>query len=121
LDDETIEERYLHEPAEADTPETLFELSWMRTLIAQAEASLEKDYAAAKKRNSSPVFGLICTRSSRRQLCGDRSGAWQKRGRHQSAVQRLRQRFQESLRAHVAQTVEDPADMRMSYGICGRF
>jgi len=81
LDDETIEERYLqkNEPAEADTPETLFELSWIARSLPRRRPAWKKITPRPKSGNSSPdLRALSATRSSRRQLCGDRSGAWQK-------------------------------------------
>src|SRR6185436_4178250 len=51
LNDETAEDRYLREPADAHTPESIFELAWARMILQQALASLQKEYAGAGKQD----------------------------------------------------------------------
>ena len=44
LDEQEAEERYHHEPADAATPETLFERRWAETVLERVLARLETEY-----------------------------------------------------------------------------
>ncbi len=112
LDDETAEERYRREPVERHTPETLFELSWARTVLAQALSSLEKEYASGGKR-------VVFKRLEPYLHGGDRGPSYAESaaalGKSEdavkSAVQRLRQRYHFWLRAAIARTVPDASEV----------
>lgn len=106
LDEQATEERYASEPVDAHTPETLFELSWARTVLARVAASLEQEYAGAGKLEA---FKLLQPHlQSGRQISSfaDTAKALGKsEDAVKSAVMRLRQRFQQLLREQIAQTV----------------
>ena len=104
LDGLTAEERYQHEPAEYQTPATLYEYTWAFTLVQSALEKLESEYLRLGKadmyRHLQPV------------LTGDQ-GSYAELGaiigQHADTarvtVHRLRLRYSELFRAEVAQTV----------------
>jgi len=106
LDQEAPEERYQHEPAHGDTPESNFERQWALTVLKQTMKALGEECAAEGRGN---LF-----REVNHLLSGERDGATYARiGERLSmtenalrvAVHRLRQRYGELLRAEVAETV----------------
>jgi RNA polymerase sigma-70 factor (ECF subfamily) len=106
LDEASSEQRYACEPADAHTPETLYELSWARTVLARAAASLEQEHATAGK--------LAVFKRLQPYLQNGRSGPSYAEtatalGKSEDAIKsgvlRLRQRFQQLLRAQIAETV----------------
>ena len=112
LDEAASEERYACEPADLHTPETLFELSWARTVLARAAASLENEHAAAGKRE---VFARLqpYLQSGREgpSYAETAAALGKSEDAIKSGVQRLRQRFQQLLRAQIAETVENATEV----------
>lgn len=105
-DAQSAEERYLNEPVDNTTPETLFEKRWAATLLEQAE------FAATGRVQ---FFGQL-----RPYLWGDEnSKPYADLGRQLNmsvsalkvAVHRLRRRYQDLLRLEIARTVADPAEV----------
>lgn len=112
LDRTGAEDRYLAEPTDAATPETLYEQRWALTLLENALARLRAEYAANGR---GPLFDLL------------KDCAWGERNATpyadlatqldlteeavKKAVQRLRQRYRENLRAEIAQTVSTVAEV----------
>lgn len=107
LDDETNEERYVCEPKDAHTPETLFELSWARTVLERTAESLEREFATAGKRE---VFARLqpYLQSGREgpSYAETAAALGKTEDAIKSGVQRLRQRFQQLLREQIAETVQ---------------
>src|SRR5262249_40698537 len=112
LDQETPEERYRLEAADDDTPEKNVLRKWAQTVLEQAMSALERECEATGKGN---LF-----HQARELLSGERdAGAyarisqWQdmSEGAVRVAVHRLRQRYGELLRAEIAQTVTEPAEV----------
>jgi RNA polymerase sigma factor (sigma-70 family) len=100
------EEGYLAEPADELTPEQIFERRWVQTLLQRAFDRLAAEYATVDKsalfealknfqprQPGSPTFAQI----------GARLGTTE--AAVKSAMQRMRQRHREILRAEIAQTV----------------
>lgn len=112
LDEMANEERYAAEPVAQHTPETLFELSWARTVLARAAASLEREFTEAGKRD---VFISLqpYLRSGRDNVSyAETARALGKtEDAIKSGVQRLRQRFQQLLRAQIAETVANASEV----------
>ena len=106
LDFERGEERYQHEPADHWTAEKIFDRRWALTLLDQAVATLKEEYSAPDK---GPLFEQLKV-----FLTGD-SGApaydepaarlGMSPGAVKVAVHRLRQKYRETLRLLIAQTV----------------
>lgn len=118
LDEQTSEERYACEPADAHTPETLFELSWARTVLARVAASLEQEYAAAGKREA---YGILQPHIQSGRQSSSMAETARALGKTEdavkSAVQRLRQRFQQLLREQIAETVttKDEVELELQH------
>jgi RNA polymerase sigma factor (sigma-70 family) len=113
LDADTAEGRSLTEPADALTPERLFERQWALTLLENAVQRLRRDYEA---RGQGPLFTEL-----RFALTGERSAVpyadlAARLGMAPEAVRvavhRLRQRYRQVLRAEIAHTVTDEAGIR---------
>ena len=109
LDQFDPEERYALEPPDAATPETIFDQRWALQQIENALSRLRAEYASAGR---GPLFDLL-----KDYVWGDKNalglGEIARRldlteEAVKKSVQRLRQRFRDSLRAEVAQTVATP-------------
>ena len=112
LDEFSDEDRYAHEPADRHTPESLFELSWAREVLRRALAALEREYL---QRGNGPLFALLKPCLS----CDDGSRSYAEIGRAtgksedaiKSTALRLRQQFQQCLRAQLLATIGNPEDV----------
>lgn len=100
------EEGYLSEPADELTPEQIFERRWVQTLIQRAFDRLAAEYATADR---SALFEALKDFQPRQPgsltfaQIGARLGTTE--AAVKSAMQRMRQRHRELLRAEIAQTV----------------
>ena len=108
----TAEAQYSREPADAQTPEHIFERRWALTLLDQVLAQLRSEYArdgkAALFEALHPTLVGERTAQPYAELAQslDSSEAAIK-----SAVHRLRQRYRQLLRDEIAGTVDTPADV----------
>lgn len=109
LDQLNPEERYAFEPADEATPELIFDRRWAREQVDNALNRLRAEYASSGR---GPLFDLL-----KDYVWGDQNAlslveiASRLELNEESvkkSVQRLRQRFRDSLRAEVAQTVATP-------------
>ena len=109
LDEFDPEERYALEPSDAATPETIFDHRWAVLQVQNALSRLRAEYATAGR---GPLFDLL-----KDYVWGDKNALslGEIAGRLElteeavkKSVQRLRQRFRDSLRTEVAQTVATP-------------
>lgn len=112
IDAQDAEGRYLHEPADPMTPDKLYERRWALTVLDQALARLQKEYAASGR---GAIFEQLkgeltgaATRSPHMEI-GQELGMTP--GAVKVAAHRLRQRFGEVLRAEIAETVARPEDV----------
>ena len=106
------EERYQHEPADPTTPETLYQRRWALTLLEQALARLRQEFTRTGR---GQLFEAL-----KGTLTGDGTGEpYEQIGGElgmsepavKTAAHRLRRRYQELLRAEVAQTVASPEEV----------
>jgi DNA-directed RNA polymerase specialized sigma24 family protein len=112
LDDQNAEEIYRLDANVSEPAERLFEHRWALTLLARALAGLREEFAAAGKIAeferlkvflSTPTSdGAYDNVAADLGLAVDNVGV---------KVHRLRQRYGEHIRAEIAQTVADPADI----------
>lgn len=112
LDDYSAEELYLLEPDASAPAEQVFERRWALALLAQALARLRQEFDAAGKDHefehlktflSTPTSdGAYDTVAAKLELAVDTVAV---------KVYRLRQRYGELIRAEIAQTVANPADI----------
>jgi RNA polymerase sigma factor (sigma-70 family) len=112
LDFQTGESRYLLEPADHTTPEIIFERRWALTLLEQALAQLRQEFTNAGKQRL--FVGL------KESLAGDGSSRPYSQIAAdldmtelavKVAVHRMRRRYQEIIRAVIAQTVVSPDEI----------
>ncbi len=100
------------EPSHEATPEKLFDQSWALTVIDAVSRRLRDEYAATGK---AEMFEAL-----QEQLIGAEDAdsyaqlalrLGMKEGAVRMAVLRMRRHFKSLLRAEIAQTVADPADL----------
>ena len=112
LDGLSEEERYAKEPVDQHTPETLFELSWSREVIARSLAAIEQEY---HRRGHERTFALLKPCLAHESDALSYSTIAASIGKSEDAVKsamlRLRQRFQQSLREQLLETVGDAAQV----------
>lgn len=112
LDAATAEERYLLEPAHEQTPERAFERQWALALLESTLAQLQEECRQSGKSGLLElVKGLLSGEKvvAAYRHIGARLGLSE--GAVKVAVHRLRQRYGELLRATIAQTVQDSAEV----------
>jgi RNA polymerase sigma-70 factor (ECF subfamily) len=112
LDPEQAEARFTSEPATTETPETVFERRWALAVLDEALARLRAETKAADKARQfeqlqpflsrEPDEGEYATLAGQLGLTTGAIGV---------AVHRLRQRYRETLRATVADTLSDPGQV----------
>jgi RNA polymerase sigma-70 factor (ECF subfamily) len=112
LDSATAEERYALEPAQAASPEAVFDRRWAFAVVERVLGRLQAEYTTAGK---GAVFSAL-----QGQLTGEApTGATAEaaatlnlsEGAVRVALHRLRRRFGELLRHEIAQTVARPEDV----------
>jgi RNA polymerase sigma-70 factor (ECF subfamily) len=114
LDFEDGESRYLREPADERTPERLFERRWALTLLDEAMARLLEEHRAAGREAlfdalRGTLGGAGAGPEEPYAALGARLGMSE--GALKVAVHRLRRRYRDVLRAAIAETVADPAEV----------
>lgn len=111
-DDQEAEKRYQLEPIDNITPETLFEQRWALTVLDRVLARLREEFVA---RHKAELFEGLKGFLSADQPGGLYSEVAAKTGLKEGtvkvAVHRLRRRYGELLRAEIAETVHDPAEV----------
>lgn len=110
LDEEMAEARFAAEPATTQPADSVFDCNWATTLLERALAALRAEFeqagkVAAFERLKDCVLGEQSPYVEIARELGLTEGA------ARVAVHRLRQRFNELLRAEVAQTVSTPAEV----------
>ena len=112
LDFDDGERRFSQEPATRLTAERVYDRQWGLTLLSQVLSRLRGEYAAAGKM---PLFAELeqYITPSEHTASYTKAGAklQMRAGAVKVAVYRLRRRYGELLRAEIAQTVADPADV----------
>jgi RNA polymerase sigma factor (sigma-70 family) len=112
FDDKSAEVSYLQQPADQIAPEQLYDKRWAMTLVERAMERLKGDYVTAGKRDVfEQLSGLLLSEASGDsyrhygQILGLSEGAVK------VAVHRMRQRFRETVREEIAETVSTPAEV----------
>ena len=112
LDEERSEGRYRNEPADVDTPETLFERRWAETILERAKTRLAEEYAASGKQAIYQV--LRDFQPGERRSLSYVEAARQlatTEGAVKALIHRMRSRHQELVRHEIAQTVASAEDV----------
>ncbi len=110
LDEAQAEQRYLLEPTDNTTPETIFERRWAETILARVLDRLEAEYTGHTMRFEQLKVFLVDARGS---------AAFAEVAAHmgvtesalKSVVHRMRRRYADLFRDEVAQTIASPADL----------
>jgi RNA polymerase sigma factor (sigma-70 family) len=106
------EARYALEPAEAVSPDKLFERRWATTVLEQAWALMETEYAAEGKAD---LFRELRRFNSAQESAPGYAETAGKLGLPEntvkSLVHRMRRRYRTLLRAEIAHTVANPAEI----------
>jgi RNA polymerase sigma-70 factor (ECF subfamily) len=111
LDALTAEQRYALEPPDPVTPEKLFERRWALELLAQSLQKLRGEFEESGRAN---IFEEL-----KPTLTGDPAAPYAEIARRlhasesavKAAAHRLRQRYRELIRAEIAETVDNPAEI----------
>jgi RNA polymerase sigma-70 factor (ECF subfamily) len=106
------EARYRVEPADIETPETLYERRWALTVIDRVLADLRREWEAGGRAAEFDELKAALLQSA---PAGGYAAAAIRLGTTEGAVKvavhRLRRKFQGRLRQDIAETVSDPADV----------
>ncbi len=112
LDDDSVEDRYRHEPQHDETPERLFERRWALTVLEQAMARLANEYAALGKtrlfETLKPVLGGDRAELPHRQIAARLDLT---ENALNLSLHRLRRRYGELIREVIAETVARPEEV----------
>jgi RNA polymerase sigma-70 factor (ECF subfamily) len=112
LDAGAAEGRYRIEPADAMSPERLFDRAWALTLLDRVLGLLAEEYAARGRAEAFERLKVILIQGKGAVPAADlaaRLGMTE--GAVHVAVHRLRRRYREVLREQIAATVDDPSEV----------
>lgn len=112
LDEQDAEARYLFEPVENVTPETLFEQHWALTVLDRVLTRLREEFVATERTDLFDQLKVFLsadqTGCSYAEIAA-RTGSTE--GAVKVAVHRLRRRYGELLRAEIGHTVSDSQEI----------
>lgn len=112
LEGEEGEALYGREPAEAETPETLFERAWVRTVLDRALERLAGEHQGELRSDRFVRLRPFLAGDTASPTYAEVAREW---GAGEPAVRvavhRLRRRFADLLREEVGRTVTDPGDV----------
>jgi RNA polymerase sigma-70 factor (ECF subfamily) len=112
INDDSAEQPFLQVPASNLSPEQLFEQQWAMTLLNQTLARLEQEFVVSGKGG---LFGELKIFLTGEKRAASYAELGAKLGMTEAAlkmaVSRMRQRYGELLRAEIANTVSDPAEV----------
>jgi RNA polymerase sigma-70 factor (ECF subfamily) len=112
LEFDRAEQRLQNEPAHGLTPQQLFDRHWAQTLMDRVLAALQAEYAqTGREELFEALKGALTDPGGDRPYRETAAALGLSEGAVKVAVHRLRQRFRDRLRAEIAATVADPADV----------
>jgi RNA polymerase sigma-70 factor (ECF subfamily) len=104
------ERRYLGEPADDSTPQRLFDRAWAVTLLGRAVEQVARDYADSGRAGLfERIQGVLTDNPHAVPYATIAAALGTTEVAVQSAVQRLRRRFRELVRAEITATLDDPS------------
>jgi DNA-directed RNA polymerase specialized sigma24 family protein len=126
FDTAMAEQRFQTETAQTLGPDQLYDQQWALTLLGEASARLEREYATAGKRVNLHELKPYLTEERGHIPYAKIAAALQTtEGAARVAVHRLRKRFRELFREVIAETVSESAEieeeLRHVIGVLGRF
>jgi RNA polymerase sigma factor (sigma-70 family) len=112
LDVAQAEGRFAREPAHELTPERIFDRNWAVTLLGRVLDLLRCEYNEAGRAETYEVLSVVLTEGPRAVPYATIAGRLgMSEGAVRVAVHRLRRRYGDLLRAEIAATVKDPAEV----------
>ena len=112
LDAELAESHYAQDTSSSSSAETLFDRRWAMTLLNQALARLEKEFAVAgKAQQFAELKGFLSVEGNAAQYEAAAGRLQTTAGAVSVAVHRLRLRYRELIRAEIAETVAGPREV----------
>ena len=105
------EQRFLQEPIDSDTPETIYQRRWAVTLLNQVLEGLRADFVADGKESWFEHLSQFLTPGENEFHQQVAAKLEMNEEAVKVAVHRLRARYRDRLRDEIAQTVADPADV----------
>jgi RNA polymerase sigma factor (sigma-70 family) len=111
LDFDTAESQYVAEPPDLLTPEALFERHWARGLLTRALAALEAEARASEKLTLFEAVKSALTGEKEESHAALAAKLGMTAGAIRVTIHRLRRRLRELLRAEIAATVDDDAEI----------
>ena len=113
LDFDEAESRWKHEPVERTTPEKLFEKRWAHILLTRALARLRSDMGGTeeKRERLQRLLPFLTDQNLQEKYSDVAAALDMTEAAVKKAVQRLRLRFGDLLRAEVSQTVHKPEEI----------
>lgn len=111
LDHEIEDERLIAEPVHNESPDRLFDRRWAEELLARVNARVRSDYEAAgwgDRYEALKVYLLGGSQPASYAECAATLGLTESAVK--SAIYKLRQRFGQTLRAEITQTVSSPEE-----------
>jgi RNA polymerase sigma-70 factor (ECF subfamily) len=112
LEEQRAEARYGREPADIKSPDLLYELSWAKTLLNGALETVRTEFASAGKAelfNRLEPFLHAAERAPSYKATAAALGKTE--DAVGAAVQRLRRRYHQALRAQIARTVNQSSEI----------
>jgi RNA polymerase sigma-70 factor (ECF subfamily) len=105
-DAEEAEQRYQQEPADKSSPESIYERRWALTVLDRAQAKLKAEFTADGKSDLYEALKIFLSGEKPEQTHAQLAARLGKStDAVRCAVQRLRQRYGELIRAEVSDTV----------------
>ena len=112
LDWQDADTRYQIDPADRLSPDKLYDRAWAVTLLEQVIARLRTEFAAEGKAEYFDQLKPFLTAGKGAVSYAEAAaGLGLNESAARVAAHRLRKRYRELLREHVAQTLTDPADL----------
>lgn len=112
LDEEDAEGRYLLEPVEEQTPESVFERNWAETVLAEVLKRLRDECnEGGRSERFEALKGFLADPKGEMSFAEAAARLAVTEAAVKSFVKRLRVRYRELFREELAKTVEDPAQI----------
>jgi RNA polymerase sigma-70 factor (ECF subfamily) len=111
IDADHAEGRYQLEPSHGLTPEKLYDRRWTLALLDRVLSQLEGEYAARGKQGVFAALKSTLIDGAHTPYASIAAGLEMKEGAVKVAALRFRREWAALLRAEVADTIEDPADV----------
>ena len=112
VDDEAFQQQYQSQLANDFTPETLFERSWVESLLRRAVQRLSREYGdAGKSELFDAVDGYLVASSEKVPQAQIADQLGMTAPAVAMSIHRIRQRYAQLVRDEIGNTVADPADI----------